>query len=91
MRTELFAALRASPEAQRRQRRQPPQRPRHSRPAVLPEAISPAAGRGSEMRSTRSGFRRGLQRSVRHGLGREKTIGLFRQHFLPNHLGTGTL
>ena len=41
--SESHAPRRASPEVQLRQRRQPPQRPRHSRPAVLPESIIPAA------------------------------------------------
>ncbi len=62
------------PETQSPQRRQPPQRPRHSRPAVLPEVILAAAGRESEMRSTRSGRRRGMRQagcSLRQGLSRE--------------------
>jgi hypothetical protein len=49
--SEAHAALRASPEVQRLQRRQPLQRPRHSRPAVRLEAILTAAderGRQSE-------------------------------------------
>ena len=69
-----YAALRASPEVQRRECRQPPQRPRHSRPAVLPEVIPAAAGQGSEMSSTRSGRRRGMRQagcSLRLGLSRE--------------------
>ena len=44
--SESHAPHRASPEVQQRQLRQPPQRPRHSRPAVLPEAILPTAGKG---------------------------------------------
>ena len=75
-RVSIRALCRAArlPEVQRRECRQPPQRPRHSRPAVLPEAIPPAAGQGSEMRSTRSGRRRGMRQawcSLRLGLSRE--------------------
>ncbi len=35
----------SSPEVQRPQRRQPLQRPRHSRPALFPKAITTAAGK----------------------------------------------
>ena len=44
--SEAHAALRASPEVQRLQRRQPPQRPRHSRPALRLEVILTAADEG---------------------------------------------
>ena len=54
-------ATRASPEVQLRQRRQPLKSPRHSRPALLPEAIAPAAGEGGGISSMRSGCGCGMR------------------------------
>ncbi len=45
----------ALPEVQRRQRRQPRQRPRHSRPPVLLKVVIPATGAGGR-EQTRSGL-----------------------------------
>ncbi len=53
----------ALPEAQRRQRRQPRQRPRHSRLPFLPEVVIPATGAG------------GRQRADRVGVAEDTTIG----------------
>ncbi len=41
----MHYSLGAAPEVQRPQRRQPLQRPRHSRPALVPKAITTAAGK----------------------------------------------
>ena len=46
--SEVYAALRAAPEVQRLQPRQPPQRPSHSRPAVVCQLIRAAADKGAE-------------------------------------------